>query len=55
MNGKKRRSSALPALAVMLALALLSGAMQVRADDTPPTVRNDKRPKIHHNLADDLG
>ena len=55
MKGKKRRSSVLPAFAAILALTVLSGAMQVRAEDTPQTVRNDTRPNILLIVADDLG
>lgn len=55
MKEKKEHSFALPAFAAILALTVLSGAMQVRAEGTPQTIRKDKRPNILLIVADDLG
>ncbi len=52
----KRGSSFLrTASAVILALAMISGAIQARAGDQPKTARKDKRPNILLIVADDMG
>ena len=55
MNFRRMRSSAIPALAMVLALTLTSGAIQAQADKPLQTGQKSKRPNILLIVADDLG